>query len=71
MPKRYESLVAYMAGEGKTQVDLAEEWGMSQASVSRIVRGLQLPDAQTALLIAERTGVPIEALVRARAEGVA
>lgn len=71
MSKRYESLTAYMDGENKTQVDLAEMFGISQASVSRIVNGQQLPDAAMVLKIHEMTGVPVESLIRARAEGAA
>lgn len=49
------------------RVWLAQALGISDASVSRIVRGLTMPRARTALRIQELTGVSLAALVQARA----
>jgi transcriptional regulator with XRE-family HTH domain len=67
-PKQYSSLAEYLEAEGATQAELATLLGISQGSMSRIVNGQQLPDAETMLRIQELTGVPVEALVRTRAE---
>jgi hypothetical protein len=49
------------------RVWLAQALGISDASVSRIVRGLTMPRVRTAVRIQALTGVPLAALVQARA----
>jgi transcriptional regulator with XRE-family HTH domain len=67
-PVTYTSLSEYLEKSGRTQLDLAEELGISIAAMSRIVRGINLPAADMIVRIHEITGVPIENMVRQRAE---
>lgn len=68
MERHFESLSEFLAETGTTQEQLAESLEVSQATVSRIVRGLQMPEAALAIRIQELTGVSVEALARARTQ---
>jgi transcriptional regulator with XRE-family HTH domain len=72
MTKRtYPNLAAYLEGTGLTQVELAEKLGLSQAFMSRIIRGIQQPSLDEALRIARKVRVPVESLVsRANADAL-
>lgn len=61
--RTYPTLADYLDGTGKTQVELAELLGFSQAYVSKLVRRLQQPSLDEALRISRLTKVPVEALV--------
>lgn len=65
--RRYKSLAAYLKATGRTQLDLATELGISIADMSKYVNGQAMPRAERAIYISEVTGVPLEALIRARA----
>lgn len=69
MRKRtFSSLAEYLERTNTTQEELAAALGIAQSLVSRYVAGKQLPRPALALRLSEYTGVPMEALVRARAE---
>ena len=65
--KGAESLAAWLHAHGKTQLWLADQLGVSLATMSRIVRGHCMPRAALALDIEKRTGVSVVAMTRARA----
>jgi hypothetical protein len=76
--KRYPSLRAYLAGPPRrTQEALAERlsraagYRVRQGTVNKWVRGETMPRPRMALLIEAETGVPVEALTKARARKVA
>jgi transcriptional regulator with XRE-family HTH domain len=71
MKNRYKSLADYLASTGQTQEGLALALGIGQSQISNYVAGRSMPRPALALQIAEHTGVPVEALLRARVEGVA
>lgn len=64
------TLAQWLVDNDKTQLWLADQLGISIAQASRIVRGVNMPRAGLALRIQELTGISIETLARARAEGV-
>jgi transcriptional regulator with XRE-family HTH domain len=64
MADPYNSLAAYLEDTGTTQYQLAAKLGISTPAMSRIVRGLQMPNPQLAMDIQELTGVTIESLAR-------
>jgi plasmid maintenance system antidote protein VapI len=67
MTKRsFKSLAAFLKHTHTTQVELAEALGIPQSRVSVYVNGKALPRPALALRLSAYTGVPIEALVRAR-----
>ena len=67
MRKRYPSLRAYLTATKTTQEQLGRALGLPQARISGYVTGRVMPRPELALRIAAYTGVPVEALVRARA----
>lgn len=71
MPKSYPSLAAYLAGEGRTQEQLAADLGVRQGTLTKWVRGVTMPRPKMAVKIASVTGVSIDSMIRARARKVA
>lgn len=67
MVKRHASLRAYLKATKRTQEQLADELGVRQGLVSKWVRGAQMPRPEMALRLSSLTGVPLEAMTRARA----
>lgn len=67
MKKAYPSLTAYLKATKQTQDDLAAALGIRQGQLSRYVRGETMPRPKMALKIAAHTGVPVSALIQARA----
>lgn len=66
---RYSSLAAYLEGPPRrTQEELAGQLGVRQGTVTKWVRGKTMPRPEMALRISRLTGVPVEALVRAKTE---
>lgn len=63
--RTYPNLATYLEETGTTQAELAERLGLSQGYLSRLIRGLQQPTLDLALVIARMTRIPIESLVRA------
>lgn len=61
--RTYPNLTSYLKDTGKTQVQLAEDLGKSQAFISKLLRGLTQPSLDEALRIASIVGVPVESLV--------
>jgi transcriptional regulator with XRE-family HTH domain len=67
--RTYPSIAARIADTRETQAELAEKIGVSQAYMSKIIRGLQQPPLDDALRYARILRVPVESLVaRANAE---
>lgn len=65
MPIRtFPDLKTYLNETGETQERLAERLGITQSYMSKIVRNLQQPELKLALLIAKKTHVPLESLIR-------
>ena len=71
MTTHYESLAEYLAKTEQTQEQLARALGISQGQISSYIAGRTMPRPALALRIAEHTGVPVEALLRARVGQVA
>ena len=67
----YKSLADYLAATGQTQEALAEALGISQPAISAYVAGRTMPRPALALRLSKYTGVPVEALMRARVGSVA
>lgn len=66
MSKTYESLADYLEQTGQTQEALAQALGITQPMISNYIAGRTMPRPKLALKIAAHTGVPVEALLRAR-----
>jgi transcriptional regulator with XRE-family HTH domain len=60
----FPSLAEYLAATGITQAGLAQALDITEAQVSRIVRGLQVPRPGLLARIVERTGVAPESFAR-------
>jgi len=61
--QRGKALRKYMRAQGmKRQRELARDLGMSDTAISRYFSGEVFFSAKTALRIAKKTGVPMEAL---------
>lgn len=71
MSTTYESLAEYLAETGQTQEALADALGISQSQVSNYIAGRRMPRPALALRLSKHTGVPVEALMRARVGNVA
>lgn len=69
--KRYPSLRAYLKGEGRTQEQLAADLGLRQGTVNKWVNGDRMPRAEMALKLSKLTGVPVEAMLRAKSQKAA
>ena len=61
--RTYPDLRRYLAATGQTQAELAARLGLSQAFISKLLRGLIQPSLDEALRIADVVGVPVESLV--------
>ncbi len=59
----YRSLKAWRAAQGLSQREAARKLGMSQAGYSRAESGTMRPRVKKAVLISERTGVPLETVL--------
>jgi transcriptional regulator with XRE-family HTH domain len=62
----FDSLADYIARSGDTQERLAERLGISQAHISRLVKGEHLPRVSLAIKIARHTGIPLESFLAAK-----
>lgn len=68
MARAYRSLDDYFARTGQAQKDLAEELGVTTATMSKWTAGLAFPQTPAMLLrLSEATGITVDALVRAAA----
>ena len=69
MPQRiYPNLKAFFRESGESQTDIANEIGISIASMSMIKWGQRQPALPLALKIAARCHVPLESLIRAESQ---
>lgn len=59
-PPRVTTFAAAIREAGLTQTDAAEEFGISQAHVSRIVRGEVIPGPELAFRLAQWAGIPVD-----------
>lgn len=66
--RRFASLRAYVAAAKKPHYEVAADLGISHAQLSKYMRGLAMPRAELALRLSEQTGVPVAAMVRAKAK---
>jgi transcriptional regulator with XRE-family HTH domain len=71
MARTYGSLAEYLTDTGQTQEALADALGISQPAISAYVAGRTMPRPALALRLSKHTGVPVEALMRARVGNVA
>jgi transcriptional regulator with XRE-family HTH domain len=61
---RYPTLTAYLKGTGDTQAHIARLTGVSQAAISRIVSGDEIPRPLLAAKIADYCNVPLDSFQR-------
>jgi len=65
--RAYPTLSAYLADHPEeSQGQIAQEFGISQASLSMIKWGLRQPQLPMALAMAKRFNIPLESLIRKR-----
>jgi transcriptional regulator with XRE-family HTH domain len=62
----FHSLADYIARSGDTQERLAGRVGISQAHISRLVKGEAVPRAELAVRIVRHTGIPLESFLLAK-----
>ncbi|MBP7568766.1 MAG: helix-turn-helix transcriptional regulator [Acidobacteria bacterium] len=60
----YATVLEYLDATGRSQADLADAVGVSNAHMSLIIRGLRQPSLDVALRLREETGVAIETFAR-------
>jgi transcriptional regulator with XRE-family HTH domain len=61
--RAYTNLAQYLEKTGQSQQALADQLGVTQSHISRIVNGSAEPSLELALHIAELANVPIESLL--------
>lgn len=57
-----------MKANGVRQVDLAPQFGITQAHLSRILTGTRVPSLELAVRIANLTGIPVASLLPSSGE---
>lgn len=61
---RPRTVADYLAETGRSQADLAELVGVSEAMMSLILRGFRQPSLDVALRLERETGVPVETFAK-------
>lgn len=59
----YPNLAQYLANTGQSQQALADQLGVTQSHISRIVNGSAEPSLELALRIADLANIPVESLL--------
>jgi len=62
--RRYPNLAAYILITGESQREIADAVGVSQAQISRILRGRKLPRPSLARKLSEHCRIPVESFMR-------
>lgn len=63
-PGPYADLATYIRESGDTQVNLAARVGVSQAQISRLIDGENIPRAELLEKIVRYTGIPRDSFTR-------
>jgi transcriptional regulator with XRE-family HTH domain len=68
---RYPDLATALAATEITQEEFAAAMGVSQACISRIVHGHQVPRPELAIRIARAARIPLDSFARGKAQRLA
>lgn len=63
-PPLYADLAAYCEATGDTQVNIAQQVGVSQSAISKVLHGDVVPRSQLALKLATYARIPLDSFQR-------
>ena len=63
-PTLYPDLATYCAETGDTQVNIAAQLGVSQSTISKVLRGDVVPRSRLAVRLARYARIPLDSFTR-------